>query len=262
MRCCRARSAASSRVVPEGQWRGCSAGGCLLAPPGAALQGAARRRQLVCGYHGLKYNAQGRCTFMPSQETINPSACVRAYPVVERHRFVWLWPGDPALADPALVPGHALERRPGWAGDGKTIHVKCDYRLVVDNLMDLTHETFVHGSSIGNRRGRRSAVRRHPWREDGDGDALDEGHRAAAVLGRAVAQARSASIAGRSSVSRRRARSISTSASRPAGTGAPEGDRSQGVNGYVLNTDHAGDREDLPLFLGVRAQLPPGPSSA
>ena len=42
---------------------------------------------LVCGYHGFKYNAQGRCTFMPSQETINPSACVRAYPVVERHRF-------------------------------------------------------------------------------------------------------------------------------------------------------------------------------
>src|SRR3954465_354725 len=35
---------------------------------------------VVCGYHGLKYNAQGRCTFMPSQETINPSACVRSYP--------------------------------------------------------------------------------------------------------------------------------------------------------------------------------------
>lgn len=35
---------------------------------------------VVCGYHGLKYNAQGRCTFMPSQETINPSACVRAIP--------------------------------------------------------------------------------------------------------------------------------------------------------------------------------------
>ena len=101
---------------------------------------------VVCGYHGLKYNAQGRCTFMPSQETINPSACVRAYPVVERHRFIWLWMGDPALADPALVPDMHWNHDPDWAGDGKTIHVKCDYRLVVDNLMDLTHETFVHGS--------------------------------------------------------------------------------------------------------------------
>lgn len=107
--------------------------------------------ELVCGYHGLVYNSQGRCTHMPSQETLNPSACVRAYPVVEKHRFVWVWPGDPVLADPALVPDMHWNDDPAWAGDGKMIRVACDYRLVVDNLMDLTHETFVHGSSIGNR---------------------------------------------------------------------------------------------------------------
>ena len=105
--------------------------------------------ELTCGYHGLVYNAQGRCIHMPSQETLNPSACVRSYPVVEKHRFVWVWPGDPAKADPALVPDMHWNDDAAWAGDGKLIHVKCDYRLVVDNLMDLTHETFVHGSSIG-----------------------------------------------------------------------------------------------------------------
>ena len=107
--------------------------------------------ELVCGYHGLVYNAQGRCTHMPSQETLNPSACVRSFPVVERHRFVWIWAGDPAKADPSLVPDMHWNDDPAWAGDGKLITVQCDYRLVVDNLMDLTHETFVHGSSIGNR---------------------------------------------------------------------------------------------------------------
>ncbi|MDP3171770.1 MAG: aromatic ring-hydroxylating dioxygenase subunit alpha [Polaromonas sp.] len=107
--------------------------------------------EVTCGYHGLVFNAQGRCTHMPSQETLNPSACVRAYPVVEKHRFVWIWPGDPAQADPALVPDMHWNNDPAWAGDGKLITVKCDYRLVVDNLMDLTHEAFVHGSSIGNR---------------------------------------------------------------------------------------------------------------
>ena len=104
---------------------------------------------MTCGYHGLVYNAEGRCTHMPSQETINPSACVRSYPVAEKHRFVWVWPGDPALADPALIPDLHWNDDPAWAGDGKMIRVKCDYRLVLDNLMDLTHETFVHGSSIG-----------------------------------------------------------------------------------------------------------------
>jgi phenylpropionate dioxygenase-like ring-hydroxylating dioxygenase large terminal subunit len=105
--------------------------------------------EVTCGYHGLVYNADGRCTRMPSQETINPSACVRAYPVVERHRFVWVWPGEAALADPKRVPDMHWNDDPAWAGDGKMIRVACDYRLVLDNLMDLTHETFVHGSSIG-----------------------------------------------------------------------------------------------------------------
>ncbi len=107
--------------------------------------------EVTCGYHGLVYNAQGRCTHMPSQETLNPSACVRSFPAIEKHRFVWVWPGDPAKADPSLVPDMHWNDDPAWAGDGKLITVKCDYRLVVDNLMDLTHETFVHGSSIGQR---------------------------------------------------------------------------------------------------------------
>ena len=71
--------------------------------------------EVVCGYHGLVYNSQGRCTFMPSQETLNPSACVRAYPVVEKHRFVWVWPGDPAKADLALVPDMHWNDDPEWA---------------------------------------------------------------------------------------------------------------------------------------------------
>ena len=60
--------------------------------------------EIMCGYHGICYDADGRATFMPAQDTINPSATVHSYPVVERHRYVWVWPGDPALADPDSVP--------------------------------------------------------------------------------------------------------------------------------------------------------------
>ena len=107
--------------------------------------------EVVCGYHGLVFNAAGRCTYMPAQKTINPSACVRAYPVVERHRLVWVWPGDPALADPAKVPDFHWNDGTEWVGEGGTFYsLKCDYRLVIDNLMDLTHETYVHAGSIGD----------------------------------------------------------------------------------------------------------------
>ncbi|WP_445679947.1 aromatic ring-hydroxylating dioxygenase subunit alpha [Radicibacter daui] len=198
-------------------------------------KGRLKGDELVCGYHGLVYNSEGRCTHMPSQETINPSACVRSYPVVEKHRFLWVWMGDPALADPARVPDMHWNHDPDWAGDGKVIRVKCDYRLVVDNLMDLTHETFVHGSSIGN-----EAVAEAPfdtyhgensvtvarWME-----GIEPPPFWAAQLGKPGPVDRWQIITFQAPCTV----NIDVGVA-PAGTGAPGGDRSQGVNGYVLNT--------------------------
>jgi vanillate monooxygenase len=107
--------------------------------------------EVVCGYHGLVFNSAGRCTYMPAQKTINPSAAVRAYPVIERHQLVWIWPGDPALADPGKMPDLHWNDGIDWVGEGGTFYkLGCDYRLVIDNLMDLTHETYVHVGTIGD----------------------------------------------------------------------------------------------------------------
>jgi vanillate O-demethylase monooxygenase subunit len=104
--------------------------------------------RLVCGYHGLEMGCDGKTVAMPGQR-VRGFPAIRSYPVVERHGFIWLWPGDPAAADPSKV--HALEwaDNPQWAYGGGLYHIACDYRLMVDNLMDLTHETYVHATSIG-----------------------------------------------------------------------------------------------------------------
>lgn len=112
--------------------------------------GRLRGDDVICGYHGIAYDPQGRCTFMPSQETINPSASVDSYPIADRHRLSWVWLGDAELADPGLIPNLSIATDPRYAGGGELLHADCDYRLVLDNLMDLTHETYLHGSSIGN----------------------------------------------------------------------------------------------------------------
>jgi phenylpropionate dioxygenase-like ring-hydroxylating dioxygenase large terminal subunit len=195
--------------------------------------------EVVCGYHGLVYSSEGLCTHMPSQETLNPSACVRAYPLLEKHRFVWVWPGDPALADPSKVPDLHWNDDPDWAGDGKMIPVQCDYRLVLDNLMDLTHEAFVHGSSIGNR-----AVAEAPF-------IATHGDRSATVT-RWMQNIEAPPFW---AAQMQRVRGYSGPVDRwqiirfegpctiaidvgvaEAGTGAPQGDRGKGINGYVLNT--------------------------
>jgi vanillate O-demethylase monooxygenase subunit len=87
---------------------------------------------------------------MPNRsEKLAVSACVQTYRVVERHRFIWVWIGEAERADPALVPNFWPCSDPAWTFDGSYYPVKCDYRLLVDNLMDLTHETYVHAGSIG-----------------------------------------------------------------------------------------------------------------
>lgn len=190
---------------------------------------------LVCGYHGLVFEPGGRCIHMPSQETINPSACVTSYPLVEKHRFVWIWMGDPALADPAKIPDLHWNKDPEWVGDGGVIEVKANYRLAIDNLMDLTHETFVHPTSIGN-----DAVAEAPfdvshageyvsisrWMENIEPPAFW-----AAQLGKPglVDRWQEICFTAPSTV----ALDVGVAV---AGTGAPLGDRSQGVNGFVLHT--------------------------
>ncbi len=188
-----------------------------------------------CPYHGIRYNSRGRCTFMPSQETINPSASVRSFPVVERHRFVWVWPGDPALADTALVPDLHWNHDPNWVGDGRTIHANCDYRLIVDNLMDLTHETFIHSSSIGN-----DAVAEAPF-------DVTHGHRTTTVT-RWMIDIEPPPFWGKQlgkpgNVDRWQIIQFQAPSTvaidvgvAPTGTGAPQGDRSQGVSMVVINT--------------------------
>ena len=169
---------------------------------------------VACGYHGLIYNSQGRCVFMPSQDTINPAACVKSYPIVERHRFAWIWMGDPALADPDRVPDLHWNDDPELGGrrrdDPRALQLQARGRQP-----DGPHARDVRArrQHRQSRRGR-SAVRRHPRRRLGDGHALDARHRSAAVLGEAARQAGAGSTAGRSSTSSRPRRSRSTSGSR------------------------------------------------
>jgi vanillate O-demethylase monooxygenase subunit len=196
--------------------------------------------ELKCGYHGLRFDPDGRCTFMPSQATINPAAAVRSYPLVERHGWVWAWLGDPAGADGAAIPDLHWNDDPAWAGGGRLIHVEANYKLVVDNLMDLTHETFVHGSSIGN-----SAVAEAPfevthgprsvtvtrWMIDIEPPPLWERHyrrKFGSPPGR-VDRWQVIHFLPPSTV----ALDVGVA---PTGTGAPEGDRSQAVERWVLNT--------------------------
>jgi len=112
--------------------------------------GFVRDGNLVCGYHGLAMGCNGRTVSMPGQR-VKGFPAIRSYPVAERYGFVWLWPGDAALAKEEDIPVPAWHGRSDWAVGGGLFNIRCDYRLLIDNLMDLTHETYVHSTSIGQK---------------------------------------------------------------------------------------------------------------
>lgn len=56
-----------------------------------------------CGYHGLTFGVRGQCVRAPGKRGIPSNARVNAYPTHERYGLVWIWMGNPALADPSEI---------------------------------------------------------------------------------------------------------------------------------------------------------------
>jgi len=67
-----------------------------------------------CPYHGLEYDATGRCVRMPGQQHVPDGTRIRSYRVIERDAMIWIWPGDQTLADPGTVPVHPHHADPAW----------------------------------------------------------------------------------------------------------------------------------------------------
>ena len=105
---------------------------------------------LQCGYHGLVFDTSGKCVEIPGQDNIPQAARVKSYKVVERQRFVWIWMGDPALADENTIVDYPWHDQPDrWPHRTAVMDIKCNYFMLVDNLMDLTHLGYVHTKTIG-----------------------------------------------------------------------------------------------------------------
>jgi phenylpropionate dioxygenase-like ring-hydroxylating dioxygenase large terminal subunit len=113
-------------------------------------KGAVVGDNIQCGYHGMIFNRAGACVGVPSQTAVPPRARVKSYPAEERYGWIWVWMGEAEKADPALIPDFSLMTAPGFRTVGATKHVLASYKLVTDNLMDLSHVGYVHQTTIGN----------------------------------------------------------------------------------------------------------------
>lgn len=108
--------------------------------------------QIQCPYHGLRFAYDGTCVHNPHHGEGTPPASARLthYPLVEKDALLWIWMGDPQLADPAALPDFGCHTDPAMARVSGTLTMNAYYELITDNLLDLTHAEFVHAGILGS----------------------------------------------------------------------------------------------------------------
>jgi phenylpropionate dioxygenase-like ring-hydroxylating dioxygenase large terminal subunit len=113
--------------------------------------GRLKGNHVECAYHGMTYDESGQCVRLPCADRIPKGARVRSYPIVSRYGLLWVWMGEPRLANPSGIFGVDHYGDPSWGitrGDAMT--VDCNYLYMTDNLLDPSHVAWVHPDSFGN----------------------------------------------------------------------------------------------------------------
>ncbi len=116
------------------------------------LHRGTRKGDLVeCAYHGLRFDSTGKCVHNPHGDgKIPKKAFVRQYPLVERHDMLWVWLGEPELANPDTIPDFSCQNDPRYRCVGGVIEMHGNYEIITDNLMDLTHVEYLHRGLLGS----------------------------------------------------------------------------------------------------------------
>lgn len=112
-------------------------------------RGRLKGDHVECGYHGLTFDCAGACVWAPGAGRIPSEARVRAYPLHEKYGLVWIWMGNPALAEPSEIFEIQNYDNPDWGiNRGAAMELPCNYLFMCDNLLDPSHVAWVHEGSF------------------------------------------------------------------------------------------------------------------
>jgi phenylpropionate dioxygenase-like ring-hydroxylating dioxygenase large terminal subunit len=108
--------------------------------------------RLQCPYHGLQFGADGMCAHNPhGNGRVTSAMRVRTYPMVEKHSLAWIWMGE-AEADASLIPDFSIfdVSPPEITSKRDWLKMDANYLLISENLLDLSHVSFLHEGILGN----------------------------------------------------------------------------------------------------------------
>lgn len=110
--------------------------------------------RIQCPYHGIQFGPDGICRHVPSQNVAPRQMKVHASPLAQRWQLLWIWMGDPELADESIIPDHSdfgfVDDNGYWKAKLWRMDFACNFQLIHENLLDVSHVTFLHEGMVDN----------------------------------------------------------------------------------------------------------------
>lgn len=103
---------------------------------------------LKCGYHGWAYDCAGKCIDVPYLGRQHLPNGVRSYPVHEMDGMIFIFPGDPQLAESRKLPAVGVKADKRYLTRRLKREVACHYSFMHENLFDMNHQ-FLHRRQMG-----------------------------------------------------------------------------------------------------------------
>ena len=111
-------------------------------------KGKVKGDNIECGYHGFQFGMNGKCRAVPGTNEIQEGIRVNNYRTQERWGLIFIWMGKKGPTEEKTLPPLHYFDDPDWVGCHGMLEVDGNYTLLRDNLTDLTHAKYLHGSTL------------------------------------------------------------------------------------------------------------------
>jgi phenylpropionate dioxygenase-like ring-hydroxylating dioxygenase large terminal subunit len=102
-----------------------------------------------CGYHGWAYDTSGKCIDVPYLGMARLPNGVKSYPCREVDGLIFIFPGDPALAEARLPAMLGAKADKTYKTRELNREVAAHYTFMHENLFDMNHQ-FLHRRQMGS----------------------------------------------------------------------------------------------------------------
>lgn len=108
--------------------------------------------RLECLYHGWQFDGAGDCQLIPQMQAGKDypiRSCVRRFALQVVDGIVWIWAGEAALADVALIPDSPALRAEDVTAVTFQMDLPYDQSYLIENVIDVAHIHIAHDGVRG-----------------------------------------------------------------------------------------------------------------